>query len=327
MSIVHFLNVKEGDCSIIEHCSGHVSVIDVCNARKLQPTEACITEAMLTKSSGNLKQKEYPVNPIEHMQRHNITSIFRFVLTHPDMDHMDGIKDLFEVFLPTNFYDTDNKKDTDFNQGSRYRQEDWDFYKNLRDTNSITEPKRLTLFSGDEAAYRTEDWDGNKPGDAFYVLAPTKELVDTANSCGDYNDCSYVVLYNAAGGKIVFGGDAHDKTWDHIIKTHGSFVEDIDLLIAPHHGRKSKRDYGFLDVLNPKMTFFGNASSEHLAYDSWNHRRLPYITNNQANCMIVNAGDSSLPIYVTNKNFAQQRNKTSVKYSDRFQGWFLQNIK
>ena len=30
----HFLNVKDGDCSVIEHGSGHVSVIDVCNARK-----------------------------------------------------------------------------------------------------------------------------------------------------------------------------------------------------------------------------------------------------------------------------------------------------
>ena len=33
MSIVHYLNVKEGDCSIIKHGSGHTSVIDICNAR------------------------------------------------------------------------------------------------------------------------------------------------------------------------------------------------------------------------------------------------------------------------------------------------------
>ena len=31
MSIIHFLNVKNGDCSIIEHTSGNVSVIDICN--------------------------------------------------------------------------------------------------------------------------------------------------------------------------------------------------------------------------------------------------------------------------------------------------------
>jgi len=32
MPKVHFLNVCEGDCTVIEHNSGHVTVIDVCNA-------------------------------------------------------------------------------------------------------------------------------------------------------------------------------------------------------------------------------------------------------------------------------------------------------
>ena len=30
MATIHFLNVKDGDCSVIEHNSGHVTVIDVC---------------------------------------------------------------------------------------------------------------------------------------------------------------------------------------------------------------------------------------------------------------------------------------------------------
>jgi hypothetical protein len=34
MATFHFLNVDEGDCSLIQHNSGHISVIDVCNARQ-----------------------------------------------------------------------------------------------------------------------------------------------------------------------------------------------------------------------------------------------------------------------------------------------------
>lgn len=34
MPVVHYLNVKDGDCSIIQHALGNVSVIDICNARK-----------------------------------------------------------------------------------------------------------------------------------------------------------------------------------------------------------------------------------------------------------------------------------------------------
>jgi hypothetical protein len=32
MPQVHFLNVREGDCIVIQHISGHATVIDVCNA-------------------------------------------------------------------------------------------------------------------------------------------------------------------------------------------------------------------------------------------------------------------------------------------------------
>ena len=35
MATIHFLNVKQGDCSVISHNSGRVTVIDVCNAKSL----------------------------------------------------------------------------------------------------------------------------------------------------------------------------------------------------------------------------------------------------------------------------------------------------
>ena len=136
-------------------------------------------------------------------------------------------------------------------------------------------------------------------GDGIHVLAPTQELVDQANQSDDYNDSSYVLLYRTGNKRIIFGGDSHDKTWEHILDKYRASVEDVDLLIAPHHGRSSGRSYDFLDVLNPSMTFFGNARSEHLAYGAWNYRKLPFITNNQANCMVVDAGETPMNLYVT----------------------------
>lgn len=32
MSVIHFLNVLEGDCNVIQHDSGRTTVIDVSNA-------------------------------------------------------------------------------------------------------------------------------------------------------------------------------------------------------------------------------------------------------------------------------------------------------
>ena len=332
MSVVHFLNVKEGDCSIIEHTSGNVSVIDVSNARKEYKEEeklSALVKALFEEKeagSGNFNQKAYPVDPIEYMKSFGITSIFRFILTHPDMDHMDGIKDLFEEFGPTNFYDTNNTKEIEFNEDSQYHEEDWLFYKKLRNSDPKENPRRFTEFSNTNIPYLTKDWNGNPPGDSIHILAPTPKLVEEANETGDFNDCSYVILHRYFYGNILFCGDAENKTWEYILPIYGKYLQNIDLLIAPHHGRKSDRDYSFLDVINPKMTFFGNASAEDLAYSAWIYRNLPYITNNQADCMVVDMNNINLPIYVTNKKFAEQQDIFTT-FNNELKAWFLKNIR
>ena len=66
MSVIHFLNVQNGDCNIIEHNSGRVSVIDVCCARKEIINDECSQEdseiIMNSSVSGNYRQKEHPEN-------------------------------------------------------------------------------------------------------------------------------------------------------------------------------------------------------------------------------------------------------------------------
>ena len=333
MATIHFLNVKEGDCSIIQHNSGRVSVIDVSNAKPLDLHKALV-EALLAVDeaargvSGNFNQKAYPVNPIKYLKDHSIEAIFRYIQTHPDMDHMDGIKCLLETFSPVAFWDTDNKKKMAASSwtGSPYSAEDWNFYKNLRDSKPKSNPKRLANLSGDEGQYWSKNEDGTSGGDRIQILAPTQQLVNAANATDDdYNDCSYVLLFRAGQYRIVFGGDSHDATWEHILSHWESDVTDIDLLIAPHHGRKSGRSYEFLDVLNPKLTFFGNAPSQHLAYSAWNHRGLSFVTNNQANCMVVDASTSPMNLYVTNETYAKKEAPWSFYHQD-LQAWYVRSI-
>lgn len=123
----------------------------------------------------------------------------------------------------------------------------------------------------------------------------------------DYHACSYVILYRTDNHRILFGGDSHDDTWDHILTNHKEDVTDVDVLIAPHHGRSSDRSYKFLDVVNPALTLFGNAPSEHLAYGAFSSRDLPIITNNQAGCVLLDTDKTTISIYVANKRFAQQK--------------------
>ena len=328
MAIIHFLNVNNGDCSVIEHKSGHVTVIDVCNAKAFDPSDESFSAHELVEQSirGNFRQKEHPVNPIAYMHDQAIDSIFRYIQTHPDMDHMDGIKALFKSFSPINFWDTDNIKNISNSSwaGSPYSQEDWEFYKYLRDTHLQHDPRRLALLSGARGPYYNTGTNSlDRDGDGLYILAPTQELVETANEAdNEYNDCSYVLLYVVGKNRIVFAGDSHDNTWEYILAECREDITNIDLLIAPHHGRDSKRSYEFLDTLKPTLTFFGNARSEHLAYGAWNRRYLSKITNNQAGCMVVDAQKSPMHLWVTNKSFAERINRATC-YNKEVKAWYV----
>ena len=258
METLHFLNVGEGDCSVIEHASGRVTVIDVCNVAPVDSVAETLTETMASLDrgvGGNFRQKDHPVNPISYLARHEIRSVFRYIQTHPDMDHMDGIQALFNLVSPRNFWDTDNEAEKDFARSGPFRESDWHFYKELRDGKPQSSPKRLTLEPLSQGKFYNEPLGG----DGLHVLVPTSALIAKANESNKYNEASYVILFTSSRGhRIVFGGDSHDETWKYILEQHEELATDVDLLVAPHHGRKSGRSYDFLDALNPTLTFFGN---------------------------------------------------------------------
>lgn len=310
MSVIHFLNVYEGDCNIIQHDSGRTSVIDVSNADDHvdTPAEKAMKESEARKAirernyvptdKRNYGQKHIPDNPIDYLKKLKIADVFRFIITHPDMDHLDGIRDFFGSFNVTNVWDTDNKK-PDISSGGGYNEEDWQFYKDIRDGKN-SDYRRLTFYSHEAASYFKED--------DLWVLAPTPNLVKEAIEKGDYNDSSYVLLYtprksNGRRWKFLFAGDSHDKTWEHILGNDElkSMVADVDVLFAPHHGRDSSRNYDFLKTLKPKLTLLGNASSEHLAYECYPEIR---ITNNQAGYVILDIRPDAFVVYVKNEEFA-----------------------
>ncbi|WP_164126071.1 ComEC/Rec2 family competence protein [Sphingobacterium luzhongxinii] len=338
MSRIHFLNVLEGDCNIIEHDSKRVTVIDVSNAYNDYDTEEekavknsqrrkdMYERTQVPSDKKDYKQKSTPDNPIHYLKEHGIKDIFRFILTHPDMDHLDGIKDFFEEFNITNFWDTDNKKEiSDKAASGGYNMDDWKFYKNIRDGQQST-TNRLTYFSGNENSYYKDDY--------IEILSPTSAILNTCNQSGNWNDSSYVLLYtppkaNGKRWKILFAGDSEGCTWEHILKEHHDKIQNIDVLFAPHHGRDSGRNYDFLKVLNPKVTLFGNASSKHLAYKCYNSE--VKITNNQAGYVILDISENALEIYVKNLEFARdfhaQRGWGEPRYNKDIHAYFLGKYK
>jgi competence protein ComEC len=110
------------------------------------------------------------------------------------------------------------------------------------------------------------------------------------------------------------------------LSKHKDALHNIDVLVAPYHGRDSDRDWGFLDWLNPALTLFGNAPSEHLAYGQFRQRGLPIITNNQANCIIINAGADPMQVYSTNETYARNSNNNMSSYNAVYKAYYCGNI-
>ena len=169
MATIHFLNVNDGDCTVIKHNSGHVTVVDVCNAKTQEsPMEAMSAMLAFAQTergiTGELSAEEVPRKPNSYMRDHGISSIFRYIQTHPDMDHMDGITALFQAFSTLNFWDSDNTKEM-LNSSwgsSSYSKEDWEFYKRLRDAKPQNDPKRLALLSGNQGKFFNVGEDGSR---------------------------------------------------------------------------------------------------------------------------------------------------------------------
>lgn len=313
MPTVHFLNVCDGDCSIIQHGSGRVSIIDICNGQaSVQKAVKSSLESLLASyaesasrtakaASGNYGMRDSPSDPIAYLKGLGISGVFRFILTHPDMDHLDGFKALCDEIGISNFWDSGTRKTKPDFSGGRYDEDDWDHYVKVRDGNggaTVVTPKAGSLFQF------ANQGDPENRGDCLDIAAPDITLVNAANKADDPNDASYVVVYRTSGGKIVFPGDAHDETWEYVLKNHAGMVKDCAVLVAPHHGRASDRCYDFLDILMPKLTLFGCADSDDLAYDAWNRRGLLHITNNQAGNVILDAASTGIYVFVENQKFA-----------------------
>ena len=239
--IFYFLNVGKGNCSIMNFTSGRLTVIDIDDSRSLPATKKAFMEIV--------EKKAKLTNPVDYITNNfKDTDIFRFILTHPDLDHLSGIKELYNRKPFQNFWDTAHNKYIDPNswQGSPYDKEDWDFYQRIR--KSTEHPTVLNLYREQTGNYWTDD--------GIEILSPTPEIVKETNQSNndDYDPLSYILRVHYAGKKILLGGDATEKIWTDIIFHYGAKHLKSDVLLAPNHGSPNHISKEILDAINPDLT-------------------------------------------------------------------------
>lgn len=261
---IHFINVGHGDCIIVEFLDyARVAVIDINMTEEMDETSQreLLLEAfghipevyklhyeMGMISAGVVLEKAgYDIklqNPINYMNENDIGPVFRFISTHPHMDHLTGLKELKEKKGITVLWISNNTHTQDESKLSESQKEDWDFYKKYRDTKShnLDGVYRIKPKDGDVDKY----WDEDK----ITILAPDTELLKSSNP----NLLSYALLIEYGGKKVVLGGDGEKETWDYIMDKYRDLIKDISILKASHHGRDSGYHQNAVKHMNPTYT-------------------------------------------------------------------------
>jgi len=240
----HFLNVGKGNCTIIEFPSGRLAMIDIDNSR--------------------VNNDNSLTDPIDYyISKFGRKTLFRFILTHPDMDHMSGLNLIANKISISNFWDTENNKrisDENWNN-SPYNRDDWNKYQEFR--RSQEDPKCLFLYqnSNSECCWIQ---------DGITILSPTKNLVALANETEEYNHLSYVLMIDYSNVRILIGGDATIEAWDEIFKQFGVDGLRADIFLAPHHGSKKNINKDVFKYINPDYVIVSVAAGVDYDYNYYN---------------------------------------------------------
>lgn len=286
---VHFLNVGRGDCTIIEFPNDdRVGIVDVFNIKIFdQDTRAELLEAYRESRDYEISKLIYPsdydveeaylqkkreelTDPIAYYDTHigKEKSVFRILITHPDMDHMTGLyrlhyqepKDLVNFWhTGDDNFNLDDTTDEEWEK-SPYDKRDWDTYKELR--SGEKDPKNLLKKRGDTGDYWTMD--------GVEIWSPTDELIELASEKQKPNILSMVLCVAYKGHSIVLGGDAtSDETWLDIKENMS--IPKVSVLKASHHGRKSGYYGPAVKDMSPWLTITSVTEKTHDA--TQNYRR------------------------------------------------------
>lgn len=270
---IDFLNVGKGNCTVIKFPSGKLGIVDIDNSKIVDDNDVL-------------------QEPIEFLnEKYPGESIFRFILTHPDMDHMSGLDELFSERVVSNFWDTEHDKelDTESDDFGQYNPDDWKRYQEVRV--STENPKALKL-------YRNATADCCWIQDNITILSPSPSLTKLSKETNEgnadkYNHVSYVLRIEYLGIVILLGGDATKEAWqdiyDHYEANNKLDLLKADVFLAPHHGSENNVNEDVFGHINPDYVVISVHRGKDYAYDYYAKlaNKQVYTTKHHGNISVV----------------------------------------
>lgn len=271
------LNVGAGSTTVVAHPSGHITMVDVNDGGEQRSYEQDKSVADLT-------------DPIDWVLNVYGEDVFRFVLSHPDADHMAGLRRILldKDLNVQNFWDlahTRSRTEADCRTKSEWV--DWLAYDGLRHRTQLdnhTWPKRLTPLRNDQRDYWRQD--------DIEILSPDQYLVDEGCRTDSYNDASFVLRFgHGPTSSVLLASDVEEPAWNDMI------AEGINLranvLVASHHGRRSGFSKEALEAIRPEVVVVstGKLPPEHDALPMYKQRCDHVFSTRTHGDLLVRMGD------------------------------------
>ncbi|WP_135306407.1 lamin tail domain-containing protein [Haloarcula amylovorans] len=191
-------------------------------------------ETMLIDSGDFTDDGEYV---LQYLQRHNITRIDHFVVTHADADHIGGNAAII------NYYETEaNGIGAIYDPGIAASTQTYEEYLDAVETHNVI-------------LYETRDGDSIPfDGVDLQVMGPPEPYIDNEAR----NENSIVLKLTYGETSFLLPGDGEADQERYLVENYGSQLQST-ILLAGHHGSASSSNPAFLDAVQPKVAIISSA--------------------------------------------------------------------
>lgn len=219
---ITYLDVGQGNAALVELPRGKRMLID----------------------GGGFSRAQFDVGEMvvaPHLWRNKILRVHYLVLSHPQADHMNGLRFIADAFDPEEFWYNGDRPEV---QG-------------FSDLMAVIDAKRVRKLSPQEL------W---SPRELHGVRVETLSPVGSDRGPGclsprdSTNDRSLVLKMSFRGVSFLFPGDIERRGEECLMATVKESLKS-DVLLSPHHGSRLSSSEDFLRLVDPDLTVISSGSS------------------------------------------------------------------
>ena len=224
---VHFIDVGQANSALIELPSGKKMLID----------------------GGGFARDSFDVGKMvvaPFLWHLKIRRIDYLVLSHPQSDHMNGLRFIARTFHPVEFWYNGDRVET----------------LSFKELMGIVESRGIKKFLPDDLA------GGRKINgvtiDVLHPLGGGKSVTNPDSGTG-LNNNSLVLKISYAGRSFLFPGDLEREGEEILVSKAGDALKS-DVLLSPHHGSQGSSTRGFLRRVRPDICIVSSGEGNHFGF-------------------------------------------------------------